>query len=73
MKTFDHGRRWHNERSVLADRARNLRAEIAQTFADADYWNLFVRRAFEAPINPDPDGELESLAARLDRVLGVAN
>lgn len=56
-------------RARLVERARVLRGEIEQTFTDCAYWNDNVRKADEAPIDPDPDGRLRRMADGLDRML----
>jgi hypothetical protein len=43
------------KRSLMLD-LTNVMCDIEQTFLDAMYWNFHNRD--EAPINPDPDGEL---------------
>ena len=60
-----------NSRSAIMDSARKLRADIAQAFADAEHWNR-VNVPWRGPaIDPDPDGQLERIAAGLDRMLAA--
>lgn len=56
-------------RDALIQRAKRLRTEIKQIFADAEHWNTHVRTRFEKLIDPDPDGELARMASGLDRML----
>ena len=60
-----------NERAEIIGRARKLRAEIAQTFADAEHWNSRHVPWKGKPIDPDPDGQLKRIADGLDRMLEV--
>lgn len=56
-------------RAEIIARARTLRAQIAQTFADAEHWNR-VSVPWKGPaIDPDPDGELKRIAASIDKML----
>lgn len=57
------------QRARLVERARVLRGEIEQVFTDVAHWNDEVRKADEAPIDPDPDGRLRRMADGLDRLL----
>lgn len=57
------------QRARLVERISAARQEIAQIFLDHDHWNTSVRKADEAPIDPDPDGDLARLAAFYDRLL----
>lgn len=54
----------HTKESLLK-RRENLAREIEQIFLDAEHWNTCVRKTSEAPIDPDPDGDLKSMLARL--------
>ena len=55
----------------LIARARKIRADIAQLFAEAGHWNR-VNVPWKGPaINPDPDGQLKRLAVGLDQLLVV--
>lgn len=58
------------ERLQLIERAVKLRSEIKQIFLDADHWNSCVRKPAEAPIDPDPDGELKNILAALQKFIG---
>lgn len=42
-------------------RAERIIEEIDQLFIDVDYWNNYVRKPPEPPIDPDPDGELKRI------------
>jgi hypothetical protein len=55
------------EREVIVNRAKKLRAEIEQTFLDADHWNR--THADQPPIEADPDGQLRQIASGLDSFL----
>lgn len=55
-------------RSEIINRAKKLRSEITQIFADADHWNK-KNTPWQKAIDPDPDGELKKMAEMLDRVL----
>lgn len=57
------------ERAAIIARARKLRAEIAQTFADAEHWNRVHVPWKGKPIDPDPDGQLQRIAEGIDRML----
>ena len=57
------------ERLALVNRARALRLELDQHFADLAHWNDTIRRPDEAPLHPDPDGHLRLMARTLDRWL----
>ena len=56
-------------RETLLARARHQRQEIAEFFADVAQWNR--QHPEEEPIDPDPDGQLAEIAARLDQTLGA--
>ena len=51
-------------REVFAARAVHMRQEIESIFADTEYWNRL--HPDEAPIDPDPFGELAAWRAWLD-------
>jgi hypothetical protein len=53
-------------------RGLHQRLEIDQYFRDAAHWNDSVRKPHEAPIDPDPVGEMAHLAEALDRYLAQA-
>ena len=55
----------HN-RALLVDRARQIRAGIERTFADADRWNQLYP---DEAIDVDPDGSLRRRADQLDALL----
>ena len=55
------------DRANILREAYRIKTEIAQIFADADYWN--INHPNEEPINPDPDGALRRLADGVDRTL----
>lgn len=58
-------------RDAIVARARKLRDEIAQTFADAEHWNR-VNVPWKGPaIDPDPDGRLKRIADSIDRMLSA--
>ena len=59
------------ERAAIIARARKLRAEIAQTFADAEHWNRVHVPWKGKPIDPDPDGQLGRILASIDRMLAA--
>jgi hypothetical protein len=61
-----------DKQSEIMDRARKLRADIAQTFADAAHWNSINVPHKGPPIDPDPDGKLKRIAAGIDRMLDEA-
>lgn len=56
-----------DQRADLIARARALRSEIKQIFADAEHWNRMHTR--QVPIDPDPDGELRRILNGLERTL----
>lgn len=59
-----------SQRQVIVQRARALRAEIAQHFTDVEHWNNNqARKDAAAVIDPDPDGILRRMADGLDRML----
>lgn len=53
--------------SLLRRRSR-LAHDIEQIFIDAQHWNECVRETHEAPIDPDPDGELKRILEALKQV-----
>lgn len=53
----------------VVTRAIRLRSEMRQIFTDVAHWNEHVREPHEAPIDPDPDGELTELIAAIDKLL----
>lgn len=55
-------------RESLLKRRKDLAREIEQIFLDAEHWNTSVRKIDEAPIDPDPDGELKRMLASLRKV-----
>lgn len=57
------------ERQQLIERMKRTREEIGQIFTDAATWNENHRPAGEAPIDPDPDGELLREANSLDQAI----
>lgn len=60
-----------DSRAAIVARARKLRGEIAQTFADAEHWNR-VNVPWKGPaIDPDPDGQLKRIADGIDRMLAT--
>jgi hypothetical protein len=61
----------NDSRAAIVEKARKLRAEIAQTFADAEHWNR-VNVPWKGPaIDPDPDGQLKRIADGIDRMLAA--
>jgi hypothetical protein len=60
-----------NSRAASIARARTLRSEIAQLFADAERWNSIHVPWKGPPIDPDPDGHLRKIADDLDRMLAA--
>ena len=58
-----------NKRADIMARARKLRAEIAQTFAEAAHWNSINVPHKGHAIDPDPDGELRRIADIIDKML----
>jgi hypothetical protein len=60
-----------NSRAAIIDRARTMRTEIAQIFADAERWNRVNVPWKGGPIDPDPDGKLKRLAEGLDKMLAA--
>jgi hypothetical protein len=48
---------------------RKLRDEVRQMFVDAASWNENARKPDEAPIDPDPYGDLKRLLDELNRAL----
>ena len=60
-----------DKRADIISRARKLRAEIAQTFADAAHWNSINAPHKGPAIDPDPDGELRRIADGLDKMLAA--
>lgn len=58
-------------RADILARARALRQEIAEIFADYQHWNDNSPSRAEGaePIDPDPDGQLRRIAEGLDRML----
>lgn len=58
-------------RAASIARARTLRDEIAQLFADAERWNSIHVPQKGPPIDPDPDGHLRKIAAHLDKMLAA--
>lgn len=61
--------RWPRTRTELIARMRHLRREIEQIFDDAAHWNEYTRKPSEAPIDPDPDGQLRRIADAFDAAL----
>ena len=59
----------NEERAAIIGRARKLRADIAQAFADAEHWNRMHVPWKGSPIDPDPGGQLQRIADGLDRML----
>lgn len=57
------------DRESFFRRAKRIKADIEQMFLDCDHWNRHVRVKSEDPIDPDPDGALQSALAYLDGVL----
>ena len=57
------------QRAGIIARARRLRVEIEQNFTDGASWNENARKPGEAPIDPDPHGEMRRLANALDEML----
>jgi hypothetical protein len=57
------------ERQRLIDRHIALRLEIQGIFNDCAHWNEHVRQPHEAPIDPDPDGQLRKVADDIDAML----
>jgi hypothetical protein len=57
------------QRARLVAKVRAARQDIAQIFLDCDHWNREVRQPHEAPVDPDPNGDLRRLAAYYDRIL----
>lgn len=55
-------------RESLLKRRDKLAHEIEQIFLDAEHWNTCVRKSHEAPIDPDPDGELKRILVSLRKV-----
>jgi hypothetical protein len=49
------------KRADLVERTRALLDECRQCFRDAEHWNANVRKPHEAPLNPDPHGELAKI------------
>ena len=60
-----------DSRAAIIDRARTMRAEIAQIFADAEHWNRVSVPRKGGAIDPDPDGKLKRLADSLDKMLAA--
>lgn len=58
-----------DKRADIMARARKLRAEIAQTFAEAAHWNSINVPHKGQAIDPDPDGELRRIADIIDKML----
>lgn len=57
------------ERMRLLEKAAGLRARIEATFEYVAYWNTHVRRPHEAPVDPDPTGELADMLAQVTATL----
>lgn len=57
------------QRAKLVEDMRQARQEIARIFLDCELWNTQVRQPHEAPIDPDPNGDLRVLADFYDRIL----
>jgi hypothetical protein len=58
-----------DSRASIIARARKLRAEIEQAYADAAYWNSINCPHKGPPIDPDPDGKLRRIAEGIDKML----
>ena len=54
-------------RLSVISRARKLKAEIEQTFLDANHWNIL--HPYEASIDADPYGQLAAIKAGIDKML----
>ena len=60
-----------DSRAAIVARALDIRAGIAQIFADAERWNS-LNVPWKGPaINPDPDGQLKRIADGIDRMLAA--
>lgn len=57
------------QRARLVESVRSARQDIAQIFIDCEHWNAHVRKPDERPIDPDPGGDLKTLADFYDRML----
>lgn len=57
------------ERRRIINNARKLRANIEQIFIDCASWNDNARKPDDAPIDPDPFGEMRRMADQLDDFL----
>jgi hypothetical protein len=57
------------QRRALLARARRIRADVQAIFDDAAYWNEHVRPPGEAPIDPDPEGDMRLILDGIDRML----
>ena len=60
-----------DSRAAIVDKARNIREGIAQIFADAEHWNRVNVPWKGLAIDPDPDGQLRSIADGIDRMLAA--
>jgi hypothetical protein len=58
-----------DSRASIIARARKLRAEIEQAYADAAHWNSINCPHKGPPIDPDPDGKLRRIAEGIDKML----
>lgn len=60
-----------SERDKIINRAKKIRADILQSFTDAESWNenSDARKNGADPIDPDPYGELRRLLASIDEML----
>lgn len=56
-------------RAELVEKVLSARQEIEQIFIDVAHWNDTVRKPNEAPVDPDPNGDLRDLANFYDRIL----
>ena len=55
------------ERALIIERAKVIKAEIEQQFTDAAHWNR--THAGELLVNPDPDGQLKKLLAAITEIV----
>jgi RNA polymerase-binding transcription factor DksA len=58
-------------RSQIVSRAKQQLAEVQQIFIDENHWNRCVRKADEAMIDCDPDGQLKRIRAALEKMLAA--
>ena len=57
------------ERERIIARVRRLRDDIQIDLNTVEHWNQHVRTPHEAPLDPDPGGDMRRLLAAIDEML----